>query len=1114
MDKKNIIINIKKKKFDLNTSDIDSSSENDKIDNIPKITTEKKFINGMEIDNINLTKNKFVNGILSDEEIKSKDLISKYHNKSSYPVKLNNDIDNYSPDENEEFTKTFLNKNSPSFTESNYVKHKNNSKLLMRNYSMNNYINTTFHNNIDNSIITNNNNVLLIDNNKSTHADRLDPKNAIKINRIKDEYIDFLQKQYEDNNKINFSLDSNNKELLQKCNDLIQDNIMLNKTVSERTTKLNKSIQENAIIKSQLDKSLLNTKKNEQKILYYEEQLKLFKSNNENYQKIIEDLKEQNYKLNLNLKQMKGENDEIQKKIEEKYKNKIEDIKKNLEESYNLKIQEFGKSELKIKNLMEDIKKLKKQNNELLEELKKKENIIELMYKDNEKLVNQNNLKHIQIEQNSKQISDLNQIIQHKENLINTLKNKEVEVDKIFLNKSNSLSVIKLESSDFISENITKLINDNEENKIKIEYLNEKIRTIRDIEKKYNQLMGDKKNQIITDHTSYMIRNTVNSVTSPKKKSSTGHTIYISQNNNTSKDNSRTSTYKKPEKKYEIPDIKLNYSKNNFENKFKNINNNGLNYKKRPINVNTSYPLKTINIDSDLRSSSLKQNDSKERIIMDYKDYSEKKNVINRNKNDYMNFTQNNSINLNKNRIFEVDIRKNYKEKKEKSLEKIPKSQKQNVIFKGRKFFKNEDNKNKGIKWDIEKEEENLENIDINLEKKTIHGKELDEEKDEVKENIRKMYRKKNFTHKPNVSNFSLEQDNMEINDNDDNDGNDEFFKEQNEEIENEEKDKNKNVASYYLYGIDRNDFLHIFDISKKKWVGKKKIFDIDLDDKSNQFRKDYQYEGTLLYNMLEGVYILTGEKTDTLYYFNSKKNSISKICKFNYCHDNGSMMYDDNTECLYVFGGKNITSCEFYSFPEKKLYKLPNLISDRANASFIIANNKIIGFFGFSYKKDTYVKTIEYMDYIKKDKWIELKNIKFLKDDIYFDIESVSTMYYKNDYDKILIYAGIQGEDEEFVTDYYLLYDAKNNTMDKIKKWNLNQYKQLGIFWKDYTLKKNDPKGFHFAKNSRFIELPEYYLCEGYSENDLIDILIDYKNNVHFVLQEKEKIDIYRGEI
>ena len=1104
MEKKNIIINIKKKKFDLNASDSDSSFENDKIDNIPKIMPDTKFINGMETNNINTTKNNFVNGLLSDDKTKSKDYISKYQNKSTFPVKITNNINNYIPDENEDFLKAFTNKNTSSYVESNYLKHKNNSKFLIRNYSMNNYINTTFHNNIDNSIITNNNNVLLIDNNKSTHADRLDPKNAIKINRIKDEYIDFLQKQYEDNNKINFSLDSNNKELMRKCNDLIQDNLMLNQTVSERTNKLNKSIKENMVIKSQLDKSLITSQKYEQKIGYYEEQLKLFKSNNENYQKIIQDLKEQNYQLNLNLKQIKKENDEEQRKMEEKLKNKIEEIKKNLEEEYNVKIQEFGKSEVKIKNLMEEIKKLKKINNDLIEELKKKENIIELMYKDNEKLVNQNNLKHIQIEQNTKQISDLNQIIQHKENLINTLKSKEVEVEKIFLNKSNSPSIIKLENSDFISENITKLINDNEENKLKIEYLNDKIRAIREIEKKYNELMGEKKIQNTSGRTSYMVRNIGNS---PKNKNSNVHTIYISQN--TSKNNSRTSSNKNSEKKFDIQDIKLKYSKNSYEGKIKS--GNGLNYKKRPIFLNTSLPLQSIDLDNELRSSSMKQNEEQERIITDYKDYSEKKNMINRNKYNYININKNNSINITKNnRIIEMDIKKNFKEKKEKSTDKAIKFQIQNVIFKGRKFFKNEDNKSKEVKLDLPNEEENFEKTNINNEKKTIHGKKLDEEKDEVKEKIRIMNRKKNYTHKPNVSNFSLEENKLNIN------NNDEFSKEQNEEFINEENyiNKNNNFESFYLYGIDRNDFLHIFDISKKKWVAKKKIFDIDLDDKSNTFRKDYQYEGTLLYNMLDGVYILTGEKTDTLYFFNSRTNSISKICKFNHCHNNGSIMYDDITDCLYVFGGKNTTSCEYYSFLEKKIYKLPNLIYDRANASFIISNNKIYGFFGFSYEKDTYVKTIEYIDYNKKDKWIELKNIKLLKSDIHFDIESVSTMYYKQNYDKILIYAGIQGEDEEFVTDYYLLYDEKNNTMDKIKKWDLNQYKHFGIFWKEYTLKKNDPKGFHFAKNSRFIELPKNYICEGYNENDLIDILIDYKNNVHFILQEKEKIDIYRGEI
>ena len=101
MEKKNIIINIKKKNFDLNTSDIDSSFENDKIDNIPKIMPDMKFINGMETNNMNTAKNKFVNGLLSDDKTKTKDYISKYQNKPSFPVKITNNINNYLPDENE-----------------------------------------------------------------------------------------------------------------------------------------------------------------------------------------------------------------------------------------------------------------------------------------------------------------------------------------------------------------------------------------------------------------------------------------------------------------------------------------------------------------------------------------------------------------------------------------------------------------------------------------------------------------------------------------------------------------------------------------------------------------------------------------------------------------------------------------------------------------------------------------------------------------------------------------------------------------------------------------------------------------------------------------------------
>ncbi len=223
--------------------------------------------------------------------------------------------------------------------------------------------------------------------------------------------------------------------------------------------------------------------------------------------------------------------------------------------------------------------------------------------------------------------------------------------------------------------------------------------------------------------------------------------------------------------------------------------------------------------------------------------------------------------------------------------------------------------------------------------------------------------------------------------------------------------------------------------------------------------------------------------------------------------------MYDPNENNLYIIGGKKITSCEYYSINDKEIKILPNLINDRANSSCILSNNKIFVFFGFSYEKNDYVKNIEYIDYNTKEKWIELKDINYLTKNISFDIESASTLYYNHNQDKILIYAGIQGEEEEFITEYYLVYDTKNNTIDKIKKWNLHQYKFIGKRWKFYNLKNSDPKGFHFAKNNRFL-LIENIDIEGYKENNNIDILIDYKNNVHFIMQEKEKIDIYKRNI
>ena len=973
------------------------------------------------------------------------------------------------------FSNNTINRNTTNGSKNKIVKINSKKNIKSPKIINKNMKNINLNNNINISNISTKNSSAGLNDNMSYNTEPFDSKYTFKINKIKDDYIDFLQKEFEDNTKKSVKLDSNNKELLKKCDDLIHDNRILNNTLNDRTSKLNKIIQENLMVKTELDKCLLTNQKNQQKLEFYEEQFNLFKTSNENYQKIINELKEQNEQLNLNLIEVQKTNKENLKKTEDNFKTQLKEEKQNtkkeLEEFYNNKMsEEKEKNDKKTQGFMEQIKELQDKNKEIMSELTKKEGMLDLACKENEKLTNENNLFRTQLDQYSRQIGELNTIIKHKDNIINNLKQENLNNDK-FLNKSSSCSMVKFDGSEYINENISKLITDNEENKMKIELLNDKLKSIDEIERKYNEIMNGSRNLTLSEKLAFHMNSN-----SPKNSN-------IHFNYNTINDVKNSTYQKKPANKSYNKNIispkKLQLQVGDFsdaispiigKNKYDKTEYNRLNKDLTPKTKNgNNVIVYTSNITRDNKRKKESGVKEKNKINVDREIKVTKKGnkVPENNKKDTI-------INNISNPV----------------ISRTRKAEIKTTPMKGRYYNKNgDDNLNKNIK-----------------DRKVSHGKELELEKDEVKESIREMNRKKNYTHKPKNLNYSLD----EI----------EYEQRNGEQIlslarmhtdRDEDENKNNQGVTYYLYGIDRNDVLHIFDVNNKQWLDTKKIS--DLVDKSDTFKKDYQYEGTLLYNTLIGVYILTGEKTDTLYFLNSQTNTISKICKFNNCHDNGSLMYDKNSNCLYVFGGKKITSCEYYSFSNKKVYKLPNLIMDRANASFIISNNKIYGFFGFSYGKNNYAGTIEYLDYTKKDKWVELKNIQFLKKDISFDTESVSTMYYRQNPNQILIYCGIQGEDEDFVTDYYLLYDAKNNTMDKINKWNIQQYKSLGKRWKNYNLKKNDPKGFHFAKNSRFILLPKGSY-EGYNERDPIDIMIDYKNNVHYILQEKQKIDIYRSDL
>ena len=856
--------------------------------------------------------------------------------------------------------------------------------------------------------------------------DQYDSKYSFKINKIKDDYIDFLQKEFEDNTKKSAILDSNNKELMKKCDDLLHDNKLLSSTLNDRSNKLNKIIQENLTVKSQLDKALILNQKNEQKLQFFQEQFTLYKTSNENYQKIIQELKEQIDQLNNNISDLQKTHEENLNEAEINFNNnlkiEIEKNKKETEDFYeNKNREEIFNNEQKFEEMKIHIKNIEEKNELLNSELNKKDNMYNILLKENEKLMGENTLFKNEIEQYTHQISELNNIIKHKDNIINNLKSENLNNEKL-LNKSSSCSMIKLDGNEYINENISKLINDNEENKMKIEMLNDKIKNIDQIEKKYNEIInGNNRSLILSEKLAFHMNSTN---TSPRN-------LKTQFNYN----NYKESTYPK---NYNI--INSPNSSNNFRS--------FISPKKLQLQEISTSPRNKYDIPKTKTFTN-----STNTIIISSKNMP----------------SNNNNTNLPPQRISNKEMKESFQKKIETSPPQIL-----------NKYYYNKNNVDTQIK---------------------IHGKEIKTEKDEIKDSIKTMERKKNFTHKP--KNVGLYISNTEIPAKNEIQNISIIHTENEEEIINEQ---------YFLYGIDRDDLLHVFDINSRKWSNLRKI--TELKDVSNTFKKDYQYEGTILYNTLSGLYILTGEKTDVLYFYNSLTDSVTKICKFNFCHDNGSLFFDSGNDALFVFGGKKIKSCEYYSFKDKKIYKLPELNLDRANASYIISNNKIFAFFGFCYSKNTYCNNIEYIDYTKKDRWYELSNISLLKNDISFDIESVSTMYYRNDPNLILIYCGIQGDEEDFVTEYYLIYDSVKNTMDKINKFNLQQFKYLGKKWKNYTLKNSDQKGFHFAKNSRFLKLPKNNNYEGYNSYDDIEVLIDYKNNVHFIQQDKQKIDVYRNEL
>ena len=830
-----------------------------------------------------------------------------------------------------------------------------------------------------------------------------------KLHKVKDEYIEYLQRQLEENNKNVVTLESKLTELQKKFKNLIDDNRILSENLNERTVKLKELITENENLRLQINNYIDNETKYKLQFEYYEKQINLYETNINEYNNVINDLKISNEKLNNDLSQ-----NNLDKNLKSNENGKNITNTNNTNNNYN------NYNYFNVKNIHTgndgELQLIKNQNMIYENDIKSKDYTIDLITKKNQKLMSENKLYKTQVKQYAHQIMNLYNILRQKNKIISVYKQQEGIIDNNSIDFEFEKKMEEF-NLNFINNNelLTDITNDdfilpkmyNIDYSKNLDKLEKDDKTLGLIEKRYLQVMKE-------DNNNNVINN----------KNSRNNNI-----NNKEKDNKE----------------KNNDTNNNTKGK-------------------------------------------KEHTFISYR----------RNNNNY----NNNSITI---------TAKNAKEEKEekeqnniqiKEIKEIPNNKEIKDKANGQKIT------NIKTQSGLIKEKNN--------QKKHISFKGLLDTKEEMKETMKEIGRKKNLSHVPKKKKkFRISEflDVTEINTSSPVAvQNLSFSKDDTDLLETSTEDyMNTTSKKLYLFGINREDYFYIFDLKEKK-LTKKNI--LEIEDISDTFKQDYQYEGSMLYNTLTGLFLLTGKKSDVLYYYNPKYDTWNKICTFNSEHDNGCLLLDKEFNRIFVFGGKNTKKCEYYSFTEKKVSSIPDLVIDRANGSFILCNGKIYGFFGFSYKNNKYCGNIEYIDLKKLDKFYEVKNIKLLNENINtdFDVESVSTINCTEDNNKIIIYGGIQGENEDYIIDYYYLYDTKENNLDLIEKWHNNILKYVGNRWRNSNLTKKDPPGFHFAKNSNFLKLPKKAKIEEY-EGDIY-IMMDYRNNVHFIDQEQKFIDVYKNEI
>ena len=277
---------------------------------------------------------------------------------------------------------------------------------------------------------------------------------------------------------------------------------------------------------------------------------------------------------------------------------------------------------------------------------------------------------------------------------------------------------------------------------------------------------------------------------------------------------------------------------------------------------------------------------------------------------------------------------------------------------------------------------------------------------------------------------------------------------EENEQKEEEQKEENEideetpaketNTSSIpqdlSLFSITRN-YLLCFNLKQRKFIS--------VDPKGyDVFYQSYTPNGSISYNTLSGLFVLSGPNFDTLYYYSSKNNSIVKFFTFKFNHQNGIIFLDASSKYLLAVSGTNTNKVERLCFETQVIDELPSLNATRGEASCCLVNDVVYVFFGYSPEKKKCLDSVEYLDMKNVEegwKLIELNEKQF-------ELKGVSVA--RLGAREMIIVGGENGKGEANKNMIYFNVDEKK--MTKLEKTLPERDKK-----KEYLFKKNSMFNF-----------------------------------------------------